>query len=253
MRAGLPELEPKLLKRWDEMGLYEKLRAQSMGRVKFTLHDGPPYANGNIHIGHALNKILKDLVVKSQQMLGHDSNYVPGWDCHGLPIEWKIEEQYRAKGREKPNFLDPVAINAFRDECRKFAAHWLGVQREEFKRLGVIGDWEHPYSTMAFPAESIIARELMKFAMSGLALSRLEAGDVERGRKDGAGGGRGRVPGLSERYDLGEVSGKSTSSIKLFLGRARPKARTRNCEALRAASIVIWTTTPWTIPGNRAI
>jgi isoleucyl-tRNA synthetase len=144
MRAGLPELEPKLLKRWDEIGLYEKLRAESKGRVKFTLHDGPPYANGNIHIGHALNKILKDLVVKSQQMLGHDSNYVPGWDCHGLPIEWKIEEQYRAKGNEKPNFSDPLAINAFRDECRKFAAHWVGVQREEFKRLGVIGDWAHP-------------------------------------------------------------------------------------------------------------
>ena len=173
--------------------------------MKFTLHDGPPYANGNIHIGHALNKILKDLVVKSQQMLGHDSNYVPGWDCHGLPIEWKIEEQYRAKGKEKPNFLDPVAINAFRDECRKFADHWVDVQREEFKRLGVIGDWAHPYSTMAYNAESIIARELMKFAANGPALSRLEAGHVERRREDRAGRSRGRVSGLPVGHDLGEV------------------------------------------------
>src|SRR3990170_7753003 len=164
MKAGLPELEPRLLKRWHETGLYERLRAQSKGRVKFVLHDGPPYANGHIHIGHALNKILKDLVVKSQQMLGHDSNYVPGWDCHGLPIEWKIEEQYRAKGLEKPNFSDPAAINAFRAECREFAKHWLDVQREEFKRLGVVGDWDNPYSTMSFRAEATIARELMKFA-----------------------------------------------------------------------------------------
>ncbi len=131
------------------------------------LHDGPPYANGHIHIGHALNKILKDLVVKSQQMLGHDCNYVPGWDCHGLPIEWKIEEQYRAKGKEKPNFADPVAVNAFRDECRKFAEKWIEVQREEFKRLGVIGDWAHPYTTMSLPRRGDIARELMKFAMNG--------------------------------------------------------------------------------------
>src|ERR1700744_1521846 len=167
MRAGLPDLEPKLLKRWDEIGLYEKLRSQSKGRVKFVLHDGPPYANGNIHIGHALNKILKDLVVKSHQMLGNDSNYVPGWDCHGLPIEWRVEEEYRAKGNEKPNFSDPVAINAFRDECRKFAEHWVDVQREEFKRLGVVGDWERPYLTMDYRAESIIARELMKFATTG--------------------------------------------------------------------------------------
>ena len=163
MKAGLPELEPRLLKRWDEIGLYERLREAARGRPKFLLHDGPPYANGNIHIGHALNKILKDLVVKSQTMLGHDSNYVPGWDCHGLPIEWKIEEQYRAKGRNK----DAVPINEFRAECREFAAHWIDVQREEFKRLGVVGDWAHPYSTMSYPAEAAIARELMKFAMNG--------------------------------------------------------------------------------------
>ena len=150
--------------RWDEIGLYERLREKPRATApKFLLHDGPPYANGNIHIGHALNKILKDLVVKSQTMLGQDSNYVPGWDCHGLPIEWKIEENYRAKGRNK----DAVPINEFRAECREFAAHWIDVQREEFKRLGVVGDWAHPYETMGYPAEATIAGELMKFAMNG--------------------------------------------------------------------------------------
>ena len=135
---------------------------------KFVLHDGPPYANGNIHIGHALNKILKDVVTRSQQMLGHDSNYVPGWDCHGLPIEWKIEEEnYRSKNKPKPNLSDPAAMIAFRKECRAYAEHWLNVQREEFKRLGVEGDWEHPYSTMDFAAEAQIAREIMKFAQNG--------------------------------------------------------------------------------------
>jgi isoleucyl-tRNA synthetase len=138
------------------------------GRDKFVLHDGPPYANGNIHIGHALNKILKDVVTRSQQMLGYDSNYVPGWDCHGLPIEWKIEEEnYRSKNKPKPNLSDPAAMIAFRKECRAYAEHWLDVQREEFKRLGVEGDWEHPYTTMSFPAEAQIARELMKFAANG--------------------------------------------------------------------------------------
>jgi isoleucyl-tRNA synthetase len=136
----------------------------SKGREKFVLHDGPPYANGNLHIGHALNKILKDFVARSHQMLGYDSVYVPGWDCHGLPIEWKIEEQYRAKGKDK----DAVPINEFRAECRAFAQHWLDVQREEFKRLGVDGDWDNPYATMDLPSEASIARELMKFAMNGL-------------------------------------------------------------------------------------
>ncbi len=250
MRAGLPELEPKLLKRWDEIGLYEKLRAQSKGRVKFTLHDGPPYANGNIHIGHALNKILKDLVVKSQQMLGHDSNYVPGWDCHGLPIEWKIEEQYRAKGKEKPNFLDPVAINAFRDECRKFAAHWVDVQREEFKRLGVIGDWAHPYLTMSYNAESIIARELMKFA---------ETGQLYRGSKP-------VMWSVVEKTALAEaeIEYQDYQSDMIWvkfpikkLGEFKVPTSINNFDqwydALESASVVIWTTTPWTIPGNRAI
>ena len=168
MRAGLPQKEPELLARWAKLRLYHRLREDARGRTKFVLHDGPPYANGNIHIGHALNKILKDVVTRSQQMLGHDSNYVPGWDCHGLPIEWKIEEEnYRSKNKPKPNLSDPAAMIAFRKECRAYAEHWLKVQREEFKRLGVEGDWDHPYSTMDFAAEAQIAREIMKFAQNG--------------------------------------------------------------------------------------
>src|SRR5918993_3056496 len=163
MKAGLPQKEPELLKRWQAMDLYLLLREASHDRRRFILHDGPPYANGNIHIGTALNKILKDVVTRSQQMLGFDSNYVPGWDCHGLPIEWKIEEEYRAKGRNK----DAVPVIEFRGECRAFAEHWVNVQREEFKRLGVEGDWEHPYATMDFAAEAQIAREIMKFARNG--------------------------------------------------------------------------------------
>src|SRR5260221_1874752 len=174
MRAGLPQKEPELLARWQGLGLYRRLREAASGRAKFVLHDGPPYAIGNIHIGHALKKILKDVVTRSQQMLGFDSNYVPGWDCHGLPIEWKIEEDYRAKGwkledraRAGSN-AEVVPVVAFRRECRAFAEHWIGVQRNEFKRLGVEGDWEHPYSTMDFASEAQIARELMKFAGNGL-------------------------------------------------------------------------------------
>jgi isoleucyl-tRNA synthetase len=163
MKAGLPQKEPELLKRWADMDLFKLLREQSKGKEKFVLHDGPPYANGNIHIGHALNKILKDLVVRGAQMSGKDSNYVPGWDCHGLPIEWKIEEKYRAAGKNK----DDVPINEFRKECREFAQGWVDIQREEFKRLGVEGDWDNPYLTMNYKAEAIIARELLKFAGDG--------------------------------------------------------------------------------------
>ncbi len=207
MRAGLPQREPEILKRWEQGDLYKQLRAAAKGREKFILHDGPPYANGNIHIGHALNKILKDVVTRSQQMLGYDSNYVPGWDCHGLPIEWKIEEEnYRSKNKKKPDFSDPAAMIAFRQECRAYAQHWLEVQREEFKRLGVEGDWAHPYTTMDFFAEAQIARELMKFAANGTLYRGSQAGDVERGGEDRAGGSRGRVRGLHERYGVGEVS-----------------------------------------------
>jgi isoleucyl-tRNA synthetase len=256
MRAGLPKKEPEILKRWQEAGMYGRLRAASKGRPKFILHDGPPYANGNIHIGTALNKILKDLVTRSQQMLGFDSNYVPGWDCHGLPIEWKIEEEnYRAKGKAKPNFSDPAAMIAFRQECRAYAEHWLNVQREEFKRLGVEGDWDHPYMTMSFPAEAQIARELMKFAANGTlyrgskpvmwsvvektALAEAEV-EYEDYTSDTV------LVGFPVKY-VGERPGKlwvrgdgSVSTIADPLG-------------VLGAKIVIWTTTPWTIPGNRAI
>ena len=168
MRAGLPRRSRKFSRDGRATTLRPVARA-AKGREKFVLHDGPPYANGAIHIGHALNKILKDMVTRSQQMAGKDFNYVPGWDCHGLPIEWKVEEEnYRSKGKAKPDFSDSAAIIAFRRECRAYAEHWLGVQREEFKRLGVIGDWDHPYSTMSFPAEAQIAREIMKFAANGL-------------------------------------------------------------------------------------
>jgi isoleucyl-tRNA synthetase len=253
MRAGLPEMEPRLLARWAEIGLYDKLRVQAKARPKFVLHDGPPYANGNIHIGHALNKILKDLVVKSQQMLGHDSNYVPGWDCHGLPIEWKIEEEvYRSKGKQKPDFSDPAAIVAFRQECRAYAAKWLSIQREEFKRLGVVGDWDHPYSTMDYPAEAIIAREIMRFAESGL---------LYRGSKP-------VMWSVVEKTALAEaeVEYQDYQSDMIWVkfkviqdtqwGDAQQQRRADQAclkSELVGASVVIWTTTPWTIPGNRAV
>ena len=246
MRAGLPQMEPKLLERWQRIGLYSKLRAAAKGRARFTLHDGPPYANGNIHIGHALNKILKDLVTRSQQMLGFDSNYVPGWDCHGLPIEWKIEEDYIAKGKAKPNLKDPAAMKAFRDECRAFAEHWLSVQREEFKRLGVEGDWAHPYSTMTFPAEAQIARELLKFA---------ETGQLYRGSKP-------VMWSVVEKTALAEaeVEYQDYTSDQVWvkfpvITEPHTKSDDSPRPTLRFANVhvVIWTTTPWTIPGNRAV
>jgi isoleucyl-tRNA synthetase len=248
MRAGLPQREPEILKRWNEIGLYEKLRQASAGREKFVLHDGPPYANGNIHIGHALNKILKDVVTKSQQMLGHDSNYVPGWDCHGLPIEWKIEEEnYRSKGKPKPDFRDSTAMVAFRRECRAYAAHWLDVQREEFKRLGIIGDWDHPYATMDYFAEAAIARELMKFAANGT---------LYRGSKP-------VMWSVVEKTALAEAEVEyedytsDTVWVKFPVEWTGATIDAGNKDVLSSeaaeASVVIWTTTPWTLPGNRAI
>jgi isoleucyl-tRNA synthetase len=246
MRAGLPQKEPEILAHWQKLGLYERLRAASRGRPKFILHDGPPYANGNIHIGHALNKILKDVVTRSQQMLGYDSNYVPGWDCHGLPIEWKIEEEYRAKGKNK----DAVPVVEFRRECRAFAAHWIDVQREEFKRLGVEGDWRHPYTTMDFAAEAQIARELMKFAQNGtlyLGSKPVMWSVVEK-------------TALAEAEVEYEDYTSDTVWVKFPVERApfgpfadAPESARKMLHALQDASIVIWTTTPWTIPGNRAI
>ena len=233
MRAGLPKAEPRFLERWKEIDLYKKLREASKGRPKFVLHDGPPYANGNIHIGTGLNKILKDIVVKSQQMLGNDSNYVPGWDCHGLPIEWKIEEQYRAKGRTKPDFSDRKEMNSFRKECREFAEGWLDVQREEFKRLGVVGDWDSPYTTMAYHAEATIAEELMKFARSGL---------LYRGSKP-------IMWSVVEQTALAEAEVEYHDYESDTIFAKFPVVAGDHQDA----AVVIWTTTPWTIPGNRAI
>ncbi|MEO9769389.1 MAG: isoleucine--tRNA ligase [Nitratireductor sp.] len=231
MRAGLPQKEPELVARWQEMQLYKTLRAEAAGRPRFVLHDGPPYANGNIHIGHALNKILKDMITRSFQMRGYDSNYVPGWDCHGLPIEWKIEEQYRAKGKNK----DEVPVNEFRRECRDFAQHWIEVQTEEFKRLGIEGDFEQPYTTMNFHAEARIAGELLKFAMSD---------QLYRGSKP-------VMWSVVERTALAEAEVEyhdyesDTVWVKFPV--------TEGPADLRGAFVVIWTTTPWTIPGNRAV
>ncbi|AWN36296.1 isoleucine--tRNA ligase [Methylobacterium radiodurans] len=232
MRAGLPTREPLLLERWEKTDLYGQLRARGQGRPKFVLHDGPPYANGNIHIGTALNKILKDVIVRSMGALGYEANYVPGWDCHGLPIEWKIEEQYRAKGRNK----DAVPVIEFRQECRAFAAQWLDVQRAEFQRLGVTGDWAHPYATMAFPAEAAIADELMKFAMSG---------QLYRGSKP-------VMWSVVEKTALAEAEVEYEEHISDTIFVAFP-IRKGGEGALAGARVVIWTTTPWTIPGNRAV
>ncbi|TIO22903.1 MAG: isoleucine--tRNA ligase, partial [Mesorhizobium sp.] len=247
MRAGLPEKEPGLVRRWQDMELYRKLRDEAAGREKFVLHDGPPYANGNIHIGHALNKILKDVINRSFQMRGYDANYVPGWDCHGLPIEWKIEEQYRAKGKNK----DEVPVNEFRRECRDFAAHWIKVQGDEFQRLGVIGDFDNPYTTMAYHAEARIAGELLKFAISG---------QLYRGSKP-------VMWSVVERTALAEaeVEYQDYESDTIWAkfpvaSLARPVDAADAAPALNGtaldlleAHVVIWTTTPWTLPGNRAV
>jgi isoleucyl-tRNA synthetase len=234
MKAGLPQKEPELLKRWADMKLFERLRRESKGKKQFVLHDGPPYANGNIHIGHALNKILKDLVVRSKQMAGFDSNYVPGWDCHGLPIEWKIEEKYRAAGKNK----DAIPINEFRKECREFAQSWVDIQREEFKRLGVEGDWYNPYLTMNYKAEAIIAKELLKFAGDG---------QLYRGSKPvmwSVVEGTSLAEAEIEYEDISVDTIFVKFPVVFFDGMAVD---------LKNSSIVIWTTTPWTIPGNRAI
>jgi isoleucyl-tRNA synthetase len=242
MRAGLPQREPEILKHWNKIALYERLRQAARGRTKFVLHDGPPYANGNIHIGHALNKILKDVVTKSQQMLGFDSNYVPGWDCHGLPIEWKIEEEnYRSMGKAKPDFRDSAAMVAFRKECRAYAGHWLNVQREEFKRLGIIGDWDHPYATMDYFAEAQIAREQMKFAANGT---------LYRGSKP-------VMWSVVEKTALAEAEVEYEDYTSDMVWVKFPVDGYRGAPGMTddvvGASVVIWTTTPWTLPGNRAI
>jgi len=251
MRAGLPKLEPAILERWGELDLYEAIRRerQAAGAELFVLHDGPPYANGAIHIGHALNKILKDFVVRSRFSLGYDVDYVPGWDCHGLPIEWKIEEQFRAQGRRKGEI--PAA--EFRAACRAYAGEWIDKQRVEFERLGVLGRWDARYATMDFATEAAIVGEFHKFVMSG---------QVRRGSKP-------VMWSPVERTALADaeveyhphvsptvwvkfpVVDPGIAEQRLSLVGSEP--RDASDDAMTGAAIVIWTTTPWTIPGNRAI
>ncbi|MFG6518940.1 isoleucine--tRNA ligase [Sulfitobacter sp. 1A13496] len=230
MRAGLPKREPGWLERWEKIGVYDRLREKE-GREPFTLHDGPPYANGNLHIGHALNKTIKDMIVRSHQMMGYDARYIPGWDCHGLPIEWKIEEQYRKKGRDK----DQVPINEFRAECRDFAAKWVDVQREEFKRLGITGNWENPYLTMDFHAERVIAEEFMKFLMNGT---------LYQGSKPVM-----WSPVEKTALAEAEVEYHDKESFTVWV-----KFNVVGTDSeLDGAKVVIWTTTPWTMPSNKAV
>ena len=232
MRAGLAKKEPEIIAKWAEMDLYAKMREQAKGKEKFILHDGPPYANGNIHMGHAVNKILKDVVVKSQGMMGKDAPYVPGWDCHGLPIEWKIEEKYRNAGKDK----DEVDLLEFREECRQFADEWKDIQSAQFQRLGVSGDWENPYLTMTTRAEGKIVREIHKFALNG---------GLYKGAKP-------VMWSVVEKTALAEaeVEYKEHKSVTIWV--RFPVVET-SCDLLQGADIVIWTTTPWTIPSNRAI
>lgn len=272
MRAGLPQKEPEMAKKWKDMGLYKKLRASAAGRDKFVLHDGPPYANGNIHIGHALNKVLKDVITRSFQMRGFDANYVPGWDCHGLPIEWKIEEKYREKGKDK----NEVPVNEFRQECREFAQGWINIQSEEFRRLGIEGDFDNPYTTMAFHSEARIAGELLKIAMSGqlyrgskpimwsvvertaLAEAEVEYAEVESDTIWVKFPIQGIRPEWTEHpgsvHPIDTRTGQPGKSInadgipKEFRHLVRLLPRD-----IIGANVLIWTTTPWTIPGNMAV
>jgi isoleucyl-tRNA synthetase len=232
MKAGLAQKEPQIAARWAAMDLYGKLRETRKGRERFILHDGPPYANGDIHMGHAMNKVLKDIIVRSQTLLGKDAPYVPGWDCHGLPIEWKIEEEYRKKKLNK----DEVPPQEFRAQCRAYADKWVGVQRDQFKRLGIMGDWEDPYLTMKFEAEAAIVGELLKFA---------ESGQLYRGAKPVM-----WSPVEKTALAEAEVEYEDVVSTQIDLAFEIVSAPLADLENAHA---VIWTTTPWTIPVNQAI
>ena len=229
MRANLPEREKEWLARWEKLNIYKKLRENSGERKAFVLHDGPPYANGNLHIGHALNKILKDFVVRSQQVLGNNSIYVPGWDCHGLPIEWKIEEKYREKGKSK----EDVPINKLREDCRDFASHWIDIQKEEFKRLGVTGDWSNPYSTMDYTSEAVISEEFVKLVMKGV---------VYRGSKPVM-----WSPVEKTALAEAEIEYRDHRSTTIWVRFSVASGE------LKGSDVLIWTTTPWTIPSNKAV
>jgi isoleucyl-tRNA synthetase len=231
MKAGLPEAEPKWLARWEAMDLYGRIRKAAKGRPLFVLHDGPPYANGEIHSGTGLNKVLKDIVVRSRGFLGYDAPYVPGWDCHGLPIEWKIEEKYRKEGKSK----DDVPVDQLRKDCREFAEYWIDVQRTQFKRLGCMGQWDKPYTTMDYRAEAVIAGELHKFVDNKLLY-------------------RGFRPVMwspVEKTALAEAEVEYHEKTSPTIYVKFPVVK--GSDGLKGASVVIWTTTPWTIPGNRAI
>ncbi len=232
MKAGLPQKEPGILAKWQADGAYRQLRAARAGREKFILHDGPPYANGDMHIGHALNHILKDMVCRTQNLLGKDAPYVPGWDCHGLPIEWKVEEAYRKKKLNK----DEVPAPEFRAECRAYAQHWVDTQREQLKRLGINGDWDHPYLTMDFDAEATIVQELMKFATSG---------QLYRGAKP-------VMWSPVEKTALAEAEVEYEDIVSTQIDVAFEIVESPIPE-LVGAHAVIWTTTPWTIPVNQAL
>nr|WP_137676949.1 isoleucine--tRNA ligase [Parerythrobacter lutipelagi] len=232
MKAGLPQKEPGILARWQEIGLYQKLREERAGREKFILHDGPPYANGDMHIGHALNRILKDMVVRSQTLLGKDAPFVPGWDCHGLPIEWKVEEQYRKKKRDKKE----VPAKEFRAECRAYAQGWVDTQREQLKRLGLMADFDNPYLTMQFESEATIVAELMKF---------VESGNLYRGSKPVM-----WSPVEETALAEAEVEYEDITSTQIDVAFEIVESP---IPELVGAHAVIWTTTPWTIPVNQAL
>ncbi len=232
MRGSLPQQEPKRLARWESEGMYGKLRAAAKGREPFMLHDGPPYANGNIHIGTAANKILKDMVVRSRQMTGFDADYIPGWDCHGLPIEWKVEEEFRSKGKQKRD----VPASEFRSACRAYAQHWVDVQREEFKRLGGVGNWDDPYLTMAYRSEAVTVQEFLKVAMSG---------QLRRGAKPVM-----WSPVEQTALAEAEIDYQDRKATTIWV--KFPVALASDND-LVGVPVVIWTTTPWTIPANRAV
>jgi len=249
MRGGLPKAEPNWIKRWDEMGLYKKLRAdaQARGAKPWLLHDGPPYANGHIHLGTAMNKIVKDIIVRSHQMAGFDASYVPGWDCHGLPIEWKVEEEFRQKGRSK----DDVTPGEFRARCRDYARGWVDIQAEEFRALGVEGEWDNPYLTMRPESEAKIVSEFLDIAMGGRLVrgakpvmwspvekTALAEAEVEYHDR--------KAPVIWVKFP---VEQRIVASIK------KPGEAIRHPSDYPevGASVVIWTTTPWTIPSNQAV
>ncbi|MCC1492072.1 isoleucine--tRNA ligase [Cognatishimia sp. F0-27] len=258
MRAGLPKREPGWLARWEEIGVYDRLRDKAAAakgtpaeRKPFTLHDGPPYANGHLHIGHALNKTIKDMIVRSHQMMGHDARYIPGWDCHGLPIEWKIEQQYREKGRNK----DEVDVVDFRQECRKFAEGWVDIQRDEFKRLGITGNWADPYLTMDFRAERVIAEEFQTFLMSGVLyqgskpvmwspVEKTALAEAEIEYHDH------KSHTIWVPFQIVDVADPVADAGKA--SDTPPETLARIAD-FSGAKVVIWTTTPWTIPSNRAV